>query len=943
MRPEICIRGARLHNLRNINVSIPVESLTVITGLSGSGKSSLAFDTLYAEGQRRYVESLSTYARQFLGQMDRADVDEIEGLSPAIAIEQRSTQRNPRSTVGTVTEIYDHLRLLWARLGIPHCPKCDTEVRALPTDRIVETIQQQFSGRKVVILAPIAVAKKGEFRKEKAQFLAEGFLRVRVDGEILLLEQMPPLKRNQRHDVELVIDRLHVEEGKRERLAEAVESALEHGNGTVTVLSEVQGRSIVPTTYSNRNACTRCGIGLSPLEPRTFSFNSPHGACPRCSGIGYSFAVDPERILGNPEKSIREGVILPWGEKPERKWYGRSLRRVCAREGFSLNVPWKRIPERAREIILFGYSEEEAEPKFFRFEGVIPFLERRYNETSSIGIRRWIERFMTMKTCPACSGERLNPEARLVRVKGKRLPEVLKWTVEELKGWLEELSLDEREMRIGERVLDEVRSRLMFLSNVGLSYMTLDRSAASLSGGEAQRIRLATQLGSKLRGVLYVLDEPSIGLHPEDTARLMQTLKDLRDLGNTVVVVEHDLDMIRQADHVIDLGPGAGRHGGEVVAVGTPAQVEKHPTSLTALYLRGERRINGKPARAVNEKEVLVITGVSTNNLKSIDVKIPLKRFVCVTGVSGSGKSSLVMDTLFPALKRHFGMRGAVPGPFKRLLGTEHIRGVIGIDQSPIGRSSRSNPATYTGVWTPIRELFSLTKESRSRGYKPGRFSFNVAGGRCDSCEGAGIKTVEMQFLPDVHITCEVCGGRRFNQETLEVKYRGKSIADILDMTVEEATEFFRNHPRIQRGLAMLKEVGLGYLHLGQPAPALSGGEAQRLKLAAELGRSTFGSVLYVLDEPTVGLHMEDVRILLDVLDRLVDRGDTVLVVEHHPDVIAHADTIIDLGPGSGQDGGRIVAWGSPEEIAGIAESATGRVLARRKPSEKPRRKRRQI
>ncbi|OIO31498.1 MAG: excinuclease ABC subunit A [Candidatus Hydrogenedentes bacterium CG1_02_42_14] len=928
------IKGARAHNLRNINVSIPHNTFTVITGVSGSGKSSIAFDTLYAEGQRRYVESLSTYARQFLGQMDKADVDSIEGLSPAIAIEQRTTQRNPRSTVGTVTEIHDHMRLLWARVGIPHCPDCGREVMAMPIERITDSILTLTQNNKVIILAPIASGKKGTFKLELDTLLRQGFVRIKIDGKIVTIDEKTELEKNIRHDIDVVVDRILSIEDNRSRIHEAVEIATKLANGIVAV--ELESSETSRQVYSEKNACPDCGIGFEPLDPKHFSFNSPHGACSECSGLGVRFEIDSEKVIRDPALSIIDGAIAAWGENAEEKWYGKALKVVSKTEKVDLNKPWKNLPKHFQEIVLYGSGERRYKVPWIsqrikaeintKFEGVIPNLVRRYKETKSTYIREWIEGFMSMKICQACRGERLKPESRAVTVDGVRLPELLSKTVGEIDSWLDSLKLDSTKMRIADRLIDELKNRLNFLKEVGLDYLTLDRNAATLSGGEAQRIRLATQLGSRLRGVLYVLDEPSIGLHPADTESLLNTLKDLRDLGNTVVVVEHDRDTIEAADYVIDMGPGAGKHGGMIIAEGTPSEITADSNSLTGAYLSGRRRIEHDRLPRDSRASVR-ISGVKTNNLKNISVSFPLGHLICITGVSGSGKSSLVMDTLVPVIRRKLGLSSDKPGPFEKIEGIENIDKIICIDQSPIGRSSRSNPATYTGVFTVIRELFSMTKEARERGYLPGRFSFNVKGGRCEECAGDGVKTVEMHFLPDVYVLCEACKGKRYNRETLEVKYKGLSISDVLNMSIEDAAEFFSNIPQAKKWLNMLCEVGLGYLQLGQSSTTLSGGEAQRLKLASELGKTSSGRSLYVMDEPTTGLHFDDVRILIRVLDRFVDRGDTVIVVEHHPDIMAHSDTIIDLGPGSGDKGGMVVAIGSPHDIALNKESLTGQVM----------------
>jgi excinuclease ABC subunit A len=939
----LIVRGAREHNLKNITVEIPRNTLTVITGLSGSGKSSLAFDTIYAEGQRRYVESLSAYARQFLGLMEKPDVDAIEGLSPAISIEQKTAGSNPRSTVGTITEVYDYLRLLWARAGTPHCPNDGTPVERQSSSQITDLVLAWPEGTRIEVLAPLVRGRKGEFRDLFEGARKQGFVRVRVDGETYDLSAVPKLNRRQNHDIAVVVDRLVVRAGDRARLADSIETALRAADGVVEV---VQQRSGGPkaTLFSERYACPKCGLSLPELEPRQFSFNSPFGACPECSGLGTRREVNADLVLGDPSLSILEGVILPWGEPSGylRKVVLPTLARAFK---FDLDTPWRDLPPPVRKVLLYGapgktftyqYDSERWHGSYeSSWKGVLNHVERRYRETASDAVREQLEQFMVEQACPACGGRRLRPESLSVLVAGKSIGEVAEFSVAQAVALFERLPLRANgrpglDPEIARPILKEVNDRLRFLKNVGLDYLTLGRSAASLSGGEAQRIRLATQIGSRLVGVLYILDEPSIGLHQRDNARLLETLRELRDLGNTVLVVEHDEETIRAADHVLDLGPRAGRHGGEVVAAGPLAQVLQHRDSLTARYLRGELRIPVPPRRrTADPARQLAVIGARQHNLKNLTVAFPLGLFIAVTGVSGSGKSTLVTDILYQALARRFYRAKVLPGEHDRLEGLDHIDKVIAIDQSPIGRTPRSNPATYTGLFTPIRELFTYLPESKIRGYGPGRFSFNVKGGRCEACQGDGLVKVEMHFLPDVYVPCEVCKGRRYNRETLEVRYKGQSIADVLDLSVADALEFFESQPRIRTKLELLNDVGLGYIHLGQSATTLSGGEAQRVKLATELAKRDTGRTLYILDEPTTGLHFEDVRMLLEVLHRLVDKGNTVVVIEHNLDVVKTADWVIDLGPEGGDAGGRIVAEGTPEQVARAKGSHTGQFLRR--------------
>ncbi len=927
----LIVRGAREHNLKNVDVRIPRDRLTVITGLSGSGKSSLAFDTIYAEGQRRYVESLSAYARQFLGMMEKPDVDAIEGLSPAISIEQKTAGRNPRSTVGTVTEVYDYLRLLWARVGTPHCPECGEPVRRQSATQIVDQVLGWPEGTRIEVLAPLVRGRKGEFRELFEEMLRKGFVRARVDGELVELSDPPKLNRRQNHDIALVVDRLVVRAEDRSRLADSVETALRMADGVVEVDVHGDGPGPEAHLFSEHYACPTCGINIPELEPRQFSFNSPYGACPACGGLGTRREPNRELVLGDPSVSILEGVVLPWGV-PRGHLRGTILEGLAAALGFDLNTPWGQLPEPIRRVLLQGTDGAKGLdlPKKLKWGGILRDIEQRYKESTSDSLREQLEEYMSVLPCNVCGGSRLRPESLAVTLGGRSIGEVVSLPVNEALDFFRGLEgLPHLPKDIAAPILKEVTERLSFLVNVGLEYLTLGRSAETLSGGEAQRIRLATQIGSRLVGVLYILDEPSIGLHQRDNQRLLETLQQLRDLGNTVLVVEHDEDTIRAADHVIDLGPRAGRHGGEVVAEGTLTELVEAPGSLTGAYLRGEMQI-AVPAerRAPKPGHELVIHGAKEHNLRDVAARIPLGCFVAVTGVSGSGKSTLVNDILWNALARKFYRAKVVPGAHERITGLELLDKVVDIDQSPIGRTPRSNPATYTGLFTIIRDLFSALPESKMRGYTPGRFSFNVKGGRCEACQGDGLVKIEMHFLPDVYVPCEVCKGKRYNRETLEVFYKGHTVADVLDLTVDEALELFDAVPRLKRHLAVLSEVGLGYIHLGQAATTLSGGEAQRVKLATELSKVATGQTFYILDEPTTGLHFEDVRMLLEVLHRLVERGNTVLVIEHNLDVIKTADWILDLGPEGGPRGGELVAEGTPEQVAEDPRSHTGRFLA---------------
>ena len=915
---RIIVRGAREHNLKNVDVELPRDQLVVITGLSGSGKSSLAFDTLYAEGQRRYVESLSTYARQFLEQMEKPEVDSIEGLSPAISIEQKTTSKNPRSTVGTVTEIYDYLRVLFARVGIPHCPSCGRVIAAQTVQQMVDRILLQPAGTRLLVLAPVVRGRKGEYKKLFFDLQRQGFSRVRVNGAVRELGEDIELDKNRKHTIEVVVDRLVIKDGLSARLADSLETALRLADGVVQAEAAEGGE---PMLFSERLACSECGISFPEVSPRMFSFNNPYGACPECGGIGTRFEIDPERVVPNASRSLKAGALAPWAGR-DSAYFRQTLAALAKRYKISLDEPWAKLKKAARDVILYGDRDGG-------FEGVIKLLERRYRETQSEEARREIEHFMAERPCPACKGSRLRPESLGLRLAGKSIADVVRLTIKDAAVFFNGLKLGEREAAIARRVLKEIRERLGFLMNVGLDYLTLDRPAGTLSGGEGQRIRLATQIGSSLVGVLYILDEPSIGLHQRDNRRLLDTLKRLRDLGNTVLVVEHDEDTIRAADYVLDLGPGAGELGGHVVAMGTPDEIVANPRSLTGQFLSGARAIAVPAERRKGSGQFITIHDPREHNLKGMAVRIPLGTFTCVTGVSGSGKSTLVNDILYRALAQMLHRAQERPGAHTRIEGAQHVDKVVDIDQSPIGRTPRSNPATYTGVFAFIRALFARTQEARMRGYQPGRFSFNVKGGRCEACQGDGLVKIEMHFLPDVYVTCDVCKGKRYNRETLDVHYKSKNIADVLDMTVHQALEFFDAVPVIKNKLQTLHDVGLDYIRLGQSATTLSGGEAQRVKLATELSRRATGRTLYILDEPTTGLHFADIEKLLEVLNRLVDTGNTVVIIEHNLDVIKTADWVIDLGPEGGEEGGRVVATGTPETLAGQADqSYTGQFLA---------------
>ena len=965
MFDKISIRGARQHNLKNLDVDLPRNKLVVFTGLSGSGKSSLAFDTIYAEGQRRYVESLSAYARQFIGLMDKPDVDKIEGLSPAISIDQKSASHNPRSTVGTVTEIYDYMRLLWARIGQPHCPVCGKKIQGQTIASMVEQLLSFKPGTKIILLAPFIKDQKGEHRVIFEQIKKAGFARVRLDGTVMDLNEAQGvnLDKQKKHNIDVVVDRLAIDPADKGRLSESLEKALDLGDGIAVVRrmdpdttkgmgrganEKTEGRAVpagrqeADIILSQKFACPDGHVQLSELDPRDFSFNSPHGACPECKGLGNKLTVEPDLVMPNQRLTLAEGAIRPWSKTTSRlSWYSRILQAVAKSYGFSVNTPIKDLPKKFIDIILYGtggqkvkvvgeFATRDGEFEMnTAFEGVIPNLERRYGETDSEYMRGEIENYMRVHKCPSCQGKCLKPEVLAVLVGGRGIVDASAMNIQAAYDFFKDLNktLNQKDLAIAKQVLKEVGSRLSFLLNVGLSYLSLDRAADTLSGGEAQRIRLATQIGSGLTGVLYILDEPSIGLHQRDNRRLLQTLKDLRDLGNTVIVVEHDEETIREADWVVDIGPGAGKHGGELVAEGTPLQIQKNPKSLTGQYLAGKEFIEVPKKRRLGNGRKISIFGAAEFNLKDINVDIPLGKFVCVTGVSGSGKSTLFHDILARALYKYFYNSKEQPGKHKKILGVEHIDKIINIDQSPIGRTPRSNPATYTGLFTPIRDLYADTKEARMRGYKAGRFSFNVKGGRCEKCAGDGVIQVEMNFLPDVYITCEECGGKRYNQQALEIHYKEKTIADVLEMTVDEAKIFFANLPQIHKKLETLSQVGLGYMCLGQNATTLSGGEAQRIKLATELSRASTGRTLYLLDEPTTGLHFADTKRLITVLNKLVDKGNTVVVIEHNLDMVKTADWLIDLGPEGGDKGGQVVAIGTPEDLAKVKASYTGQYL----------------
>jgi len=931
----IVVKGAREHNLKNIDVVIPRDKLVVITGVSGSGKSSLAFDTIYAEGQRRYVESLSAYARQFLGRIEKPEVDYIEGLSPAISIDQKGPSRNPRSTVGTVTEVYDYLRLLFARVGHPHCPRCGREITMQTVQQIVDAVQSLPGKTRIMILAPLIRDRKGEYQTVFDDLRKAGYVRVRVDGHIHDLSEEFQLDKNKKHSIEVVVDRLVIgQSGSQSRIADSVETALKLGAGVVLV-SIVDGEELL---FSEHFACVHCGISLGEIAPRTFSFNSPHGACPACSGLGMKLEIDPELIVPNKELSIAQGAIRPWQFS---SWFIYQLESLAQRHGFSLRTPVKDLSEEHFNLIIYGDGSEpyryrnrfgRVREYYYDFEGVIPRMERLYRDTESEQSRADIERYMISTPCPICQGKRLKPESLAVTIGGRNIMDVSSISVTQALEWVTTIGdsvLTEREQMIAHQILKEIQARLGFLEDVGLEYLTIDRASATLSGGEAQRIRLATQIGSGLMGVLYICDEPTVGLHSADDARLIDTLKRLRDLGNTILVVEHDEAMMRAADHIIDMGPGAGEHGGWIVATGSLTNIMESKESITGQYLSRVRQIPLPGKRRPGSGEEIVIKGARQNNLKNMDVHIPLGEFVCITGVSGSGKSTLIDEILHKKLAQIFYRSRERAGDCDDIIGVEYIDKVVNIDQSPIGRTPRSNPATYTGIFTPVRELFATVPEARMRGYAPGRFSFNVKGGRCEACRGDGFIQIEMQFLPDVTVPCEVCEGKRYNREALEIRFKGKSIAEVLDMTVEQALSFFVHFPRVRNKLETLHDVGLGYIRLGQPAPTLSGGEAQRVKLATELSKRSTGRTLYILDEPTTGLSFEDVAALLRVLQRLVDAGNTVIVIEHHLDVIKNADYVIDLGPGAGDKGGYVVATGTPEEISRVRASATGQYLSR--------------
>ncbi|WP_110643965.1 excinuclease ABC subunit UvrA [Salinicola sp. CPA57] len=947
---SILVRGARTHNLKNIDVELPRDKLIVVTGLSGSGKSSLAFDTLYAEGQRRYVESLSTYARQFLSMMEKPDVDHIEGLSPAISIEQKSTSHNPRSTVGTITEIYDYLRLLFARAGTPRCPDHDEELEAQTVSQMVDQVLSLPEGSRLMLLAPVIKGRKGEHQQLISELRAQGFVRAVIDGHTVELDDVPDLDKKRKHDISVVVDRIKVRSDLQQRLAESFETALNLADGTA-IIHFMDGER-EDLAFSSRFACPICGYSLAELEPRLFSFNNPAGACPTCDGLGVRQFFDPDKLISHPELSLAEGAIKGWDRRSI--YYFSQLQAVAEHYRFTLDTPWNELARHERDLVLNGSGKDEVAFSYVNdrgrkvtrehpFEGVLPNLERRYRETESSMVRDDLSKYLAVRPCPTCDGARLKREARHVFVDGNNLPTLTQMPVGEAWKYFGQVTLPGRKGEIAVKIVHEIHARLEFLVNVGLDYLTLERSADTLSGGEAQRIRLASQIGAGLVGVMYILDEPSIGLHQRDNDRLLRTLIRLRDLGNTVIVVEHDEDAIRAADHVLDIGPGAGVHGGQIVAQGTPHDIETSPDSLTGQYLSGKRCIEVPPYRIpVNPEKQLHLRGASGNNLQDVDLALPLGLFVCVTGVSGSGKSTLINSTLMPIAARELNRATTLTAaPYRSIEGLEQLDKIIDIDQSPIGRTPRSNPATYTGIFTPIRELFSGTQEARARGYKPGRFSFNVKGGRCEACQGEGMIKVEMHFLPDIYVPCDVCKGKRYNRETLEIHYKGKSIHEVLEMTIEEALAFFSPVPAIARRLQTLMDVGLSYVRLGQSATTLSGGEAQRVKLARELAKRDTGQTLYILDEPTTGLHFEDIRQLLGVLHRLRDHGNTVVVIEHNLDVIKTADWVIDLGPEGGSGGGRIIAEGTPEQVATLEHSHTGHFLAPLLPAPKARKAKR--
>ena len=930
---EIIVKGARQHNLKNISIKIPRDKFVVITGLSGSGKSSLAFDTIYAEGQRRYVESLSSYARQFLGLMEKPDMDSIEGLSPAISIEQKATARNPRSTVGTVTEIHDYFRLLYAHIGKPHCWKCGNVVEKQTVQQIVDTILKFKSGSKIHILAPIVRGRKGEHKSIIEKIRKDGFLRLRINGNVISIDQKHKLNKNKKHSIEVVVDRLILNNNIKERLTESIELALVVGSGLV-IVNRLPNDEFI---FSEEFSCPDCEVSIDEIVPRMFSFNSPYGACEVCDGLGTHMEVDPNMVVPDKSKSLIQGALAPLGEQPRGNWYGSILKSLAQHYNFNFTTPWIKLDTNIRHMLLYGTGDKKFEMEYSSnrwtgtysggWEGAVGNLMRRHAQTKSSGIREWVEQFMSMRPCSSCNGTRLKEQTLAVTINEMNIGEISSMSVNDIGSFFNKIKLTKMENEIADQILKEISQRLSFLNNVGLGYLTLDRSAVTLSGGEAQRIRLATQIGSQLMGVLYVLDEPSIGLHPRDNNRLLNTLKSLRDIGNSILVVEHDQETIESSDHVIDIGPGAGKNGGEITFSGTPKDILKSKKSITGKYLSGKKAIKIPSRRRSGNNKKLILKGASGNNLKNINIEIPLGNFIAITGVSGSGKSTLINETLYPILSKELNRSRAYPLGYDSISGLEYVDKIVEIDQKPIGRTPRSNPATYTGVFTHIRDLFTKLEESKIRGYKPGRFSFNVKGGRCESCQGDGIIKIEMNFLPDVYVTCEVCEGKRYNRETLEVKYKGKSISDVLGLPVTEALEFFSSIPSISKKLKTLNDVGLGYIHLGQQATTLSGGEAQRVKLATELSKAATSKTIYILDEPTTGLHFEDIWMLLKVLQRLVDRKNTVVVIEHNLDVIKTVDWVIDLGPEGGDGGGEVIAVGEPEHIASIKNSYTGSFL----------------